>query len=146
MVARVDPSLQLVKSDLVIALHSSTLGDIVDSQRQVGSCQIISFCRWSTSHVSSECWRYLRNGHEKSIPMNLDDAAGGDIEPQQYWFETELTQVRVTNSQPHRTPPHAGGRFFLSSLQSPQWGLILRHCELCLRSGLPAADYEGRSS
>jgi len=44
--------------------------------------------------------------------MNLEDASGGDIEPQRYWFESELTQVRVTHSQPHRTPPNAGGGFF----------------------------------
>ena len=68
--------------------------------------------------------------------MNLDDASGGDIETQPYWFESELTQVSVTHSQPHCTPPNAGGRFPLSSLQSPQWGLIVRHCELCLRSSL----------
>jgi len=78
--------------------------------------------------------------------MNLDDPSVVDIEPQRYWFESELTQVSVTQSQPHRTPPNAGGRFLLSSLQSPQWGLILRHCELCLRSSLRAADNEGRSS
>ena len=59
--------------------------------------------------------------------MNIHDASGGDIEPQRYWCETELTQVSVTNSQPHRTPPNAGGRFLLSS---PQSGLILRHCSI----------------
>ena len=78
--------------------------------------------------------------------MNLDDASGGDIEPQRYWFESELTQVGVTHSQPHLTPPNVGGKFLLSSLQSPHWGLILRHCELCLRLSLRAADNEGRSS
>jgi len=78
--------------------------------------------------------------------MNLEDASGDDIEPQRYWFESDLTQVSVTHSQPHRTPPHAGGRFLLSSEQSPQWGLILHDCELCLRSSIRAADNKGRSS
>jgi len=78
--------------------------------------------------------------------MNLDDASGDDIEPQRYWFESELTQVSVTHSQPHRTSPNAGGRFLLSSRQSRQWGLILRHCELCLRSSIRAAENEGGSS
>jgi len=78
--------------------------------------------------------------------MNLDDASGGDIEPQRYWFESELTLVSISHLQPHRTSPNVGGRVLLSSSQSPQWGLILRHCELCLRSSLRAADNEGRSS
>ena len=78
--------------------------------------------------------------------MNLDDTSVGDIEPQRYWFESEVTQVSVTHSQPHHTPPNAGGRFLLSSLQSPQWGLIQCHCELCLRSSQRAAGNEGRSS
>jgi len=43
--------------------------------------------------------------------MNLDDASGGDIQPQQYWFERELTQVSVTHSQLYRTLPNALGRF-----------------------------------
>ena len=43
--------------------------------------------------------------------MNLDDASGGDIEPKQYWFENELTQVSVTDSTPHRTAPNAEARF-----------------------------------
>jgi len=144
--AQVDPSLQVVKSHQVVALHSSILGDIVDSEPRVGSRRMISFCRQSTWHVSSECWPYLRNGHWTRIRMKLDDASGGDIEPQGYWFESELTQVSVTHSQPHCTPPNAGGRFLLSSLQSQQWGLILRHSELCLCSSLQAADNEGRSS
>jgi len=55
--------------------------------------------------------------------MNLDDASGGDIESQQYWFERELTQVSIPHSQPHRTPPNAGGRFLLSSLESPNRAL-----------------------
>ena len=55
--------------------------------------------------------------------MNLNDASGGDIEPQQYWFESKLTQVSVPHSQPHCTPPNAGGRFLLSSLQSPNGAL-----------------------
>jgi len=45
MMARVDPSLQVVESHLVIALHSSILGDIVDSEPQVASRRIISFGR-----------------------------------------------------------------------------------------------------
>jgi len=61
--------------------------------------------------------------------MNLDDASGGDIEPQRYWLESELTQVSVPYSQAHRTLPNAGGRFLVSSLESRQWGLILCHCE-----------------
>ena len=48
MTARVDPSLQVVKSHQVIGLHSSTLGDIVDSEPQVDSRGIISFSRYST--------------------------------------------------------------------------------------------------
>jgi len=78
--------------------------------------------------------------------MNLDDASGGDIEPERYLFESELTQVSIPHSQPHHTLPNVGGRFLLSSLQSPQWGLILRYCQLCLRSSLRAADNEGRLS
>jgi len=45
MMARVDPSLQVVKSCQVIALHSSILGDIVDSEPRVGSRGIISVYR-----------------------------------------------------------------------------------------------------
>ena len=60
--------------------------------------------------------------------MNLDDASGGDVQPQGYWFESELTQVSIKHSQPHRTPPNAGGKFHMSSLQSQQWGPILCHC------------------
>jgi len=41
--------------------------------------------------------------------MNLDDASGGDMEPQRYWFESELTQVSVTHSQPHSTPAKCVG-------------------------------------
>jgi len=51
--------------------------------------------------------------------MNLADPSGGDIEPQRHWFESEQTQVSIPQSQLHRTPPTAGGRFYLSSLQSP---------------------------
>jgi len=43
MMARVDPSLQVVKFRQVIALHSSILGDIVDSEPRVGSRGMISF-------------------------------------------------------------------------------------------------------
>jgi len=45
--------------------------------------------------------------------MNLDDAAGGDFEPQGYCFESELTQASV--SQPHCTPPNAGERVTIKS-------------------------------
>jgi len=45
MMARVDPSLREVKSHQVIAHHSLLLGDIGDTERQVGSRQIMSFCR-----------------------------------------------------------------------------------------------------
>jgi len=45
MMAWVDPSLQVVKSHQVVALHSMILGDIVDSEPQVGSRQMISFRR-----------------------------------------------------------------------------------------------------
>jgi len=48
MMARVNPSLQEVKSREVIALHSLILGDIVDSEPRVGSRRIISLCRYST--------------------------------------------------------------------------------------------------
>jgi hypothetical protein len=44
--------------------------------------------------------------------MNLDDASGGDIEPQRYSFESKLSQVGVTHSEPYCTPPNAGGGFF----------------------------------
>jgi len=37
MMAQVDPSLQVVKPHQVIPLHSSILGDIVDSEPRVGS-------------------------------------------------------------------------------------------------------------
>jgi len=144
--AQVDPSQQVDKSHQVVTLHSSILGDIVDSEPWVGSHRIISFCRYSTWHVSGECWPYLRNEHWTRIRMNLDDDPGGDIEHQQCWFERALTEVSVTHSQLHRTPPNAGGSYLSSSLQSPQWGLILRHCELCLRTCLRAADTEGSSS
>jgi len=40
MMAQVDPILQVVNSRQVIALHSSTVGDIVDSEPRVGSRQI----------------------------------------------------------------------------------------------------------
>jgi len=49
--------------------------------------------------------------------MNLDDGSGGDIEPERFWFERERTQVSVTHSQPHHSPPNAGARFLLSPLQ-----------------------------
>jgi len=130
MIAQVDPSLQVVKSLQVIALHSSILGDIGNSEPRVSSCQIISICRWTTLHVSGECWPYVWNSHWRRIWINLDDASEGDIEPEQYWFESELTQVSITYSQPHSTSPNAGGRFFLSSLQSTQWGFILHHCSI----------------
>jgi len=146
MMARVDPSMQVVLSHQVIAFHSWILGDIVDSVPGVGSRQIIAICRWSTWHVSGKCWPYLGNGHWTCNRMNLNDASGGDIEPQRYWFETKLTQAIVTHSQPHHTRPNVRGRFLLLSALSPQWGLILCHCELCLHSSLPAADNEGRSS
>jgi hypothetical protein len=45
MMAQGDPSRQVVESRWVIALHSSILGDIVDSELPVGSRCIISFCR-----------------------------------------------------------------------------------------------------
>jgi len=48
MMARVDPSLQEVKSRQVITPHSWIMGDIVDSEPRVGSRRIISFCRYST--------------------------------------------------------------------------------------------------
>jgi len=146
MMARVDPSLQVVKSHQVIALHSLIFGDNVDSEPQVGSRRIMSFCRLSTGHVFGECWPHSRHGHWTRIQINFDDASGGDIDPQRYWFESELTQVSVTHSQQHQTLPNAGGRFRLSSLQSPQWGRILRHCELYQHSSLRADDNEGRFS
>jgi len=37
MMARVDRSVQVVKSHQVVALHSSRLGDIVDTEPRVGS-------------------------------------------------------------------------------------------------------------
>jgi hypothetical protein len=134
------------KSHQVIALHSSILGDSVDSELRVSYRQIISICRLSTWHGSGACLPYLRNGHWIGIRMNLDNASGGDIEPQWYWFESEPTQVSIRHLQPHRTPPNAVGRVVLSSLQSPQWGLILRQSELWLRSSLRAADNKGWSS
>jgi hypothetical protein len=47
-----------------------------------------------------------------SVLMNLDDALGGMVvarfEPQGYLFESELTltQVGVSLSKPHHTPPN----------------------------------------
>jgi len=43
MMARVNPSLQVVKSHQVIAFNSSILGDIVDSDYRVGFRRILSF-------------------------------------------------------------------------------------------------------
>jgi len=126
--AWVDRSMQVVKSHQVIALYWSILGDIVDSDPWAGSRRNRFFWRESTWYVPGECWPYLRNDHWTHIWMNLDDAAGGDIESQRYWFESELTPVSVTHPQPHRTPPNEGWSILLSSLQSPQRGLILRHC------------------
>jgi len=128
LMALVDPILQVVESHQAIALHSAISGGILDCGPRVGSRRIISLCRSSTWHVSSECWPYLRNGHWTRIPMNLDDASGGDIEPQRYWLECELTQVGITHSQPQHTPPNGRGRFLLSTLRSPKWGLLLCHC------------------
>jgi hypothetical protein len=41
--SRVNPGLQVVESHQVIAPHPSILGDIVDTEPQVVSCQIVSF-------------------------------------------------------------------------------------------------------
>jgi hypothetical protein len=71
--------------------------------------------------------------------MNLDDGSGVDIDPQLYWHESELTQVSVTQSQQHRTPPNVVGRFFLSSLQSLQLGHILGHCGTVSYTYAPAS-------
>ena len=49
--------------------------------------------------------------------MNLDNASGGDLDPQ-YWFERELIQVRVSHSQPHRTAPNAGEGYHIVNLRS----------------------------
>jgi len=43
MMASVDSNLPVVQSHQVIALHSSILGDIVDSEPRVGSHRMISF-------------------------------------------------------------------------------------------------------
>jgi len=45
MMAQGEGSLQVVESRWEIALYSSILGDIVDSELPVGSRCIISFCR-----------------------------------------------------------------------------------------------------
>jgi len=45
MSAQVNYSLQVVQSSQVVACLSAILGDIVDSEPRVGSCQIVSFCR-----------------------------------------------------------------------------------------------------
>jgi len=43
MMSRVDPILPVVKSNQVLALHSSILGDIVDSEPRGSTCRIICF-------------------------------------------------------------------------------------------------------
>jgi hypothetical protein len=47
MMSQGDPSWQVIESHRVIALHSSILGDIVDSELPVSSRRIISFCKES---------------------------------------------------------------------------------------------------
>jgi len=41
------------------------------------------------------------------LKMNLDDASGGDLKPQESWLHSELTQFSVSHSQLHRMPPNA---------------------------------------
>jgi hypothetical protein len=42
-----------------------------------------------------------------SVLTNLGDAFGGaGFEHQGYWFEGKLTQVSVSLSNPHHTPPN----------------------------------------
>ena len=48
----------------------------------------------------------MRNDKQTRIRMNPDNASWGDEEPQGYWFESELTQVSV--SQLHCTLHNAG--------------------------------------
>jgi hypothetical protein len=55
MMGQGKPSRQVVESCWVIAFDSSILGGIVDSKLPVGFHFIISFCRRSMYHVSSEC-------------------------------------------------------------------------------------------
>jgi hypothetical protein len=96
--------------------------------------------------VWGKCWPYLKNCHWTRIRMNINDVSESDIEPHRDGFESELTLVSLTHRQPHCTPPNAGWRLLLSSLQSTQWGLILLHCELYLPLSPWAADNSGRSS
>jgi len=63
MMAQGEGSLQVLESCWVIGLHSSISSDIVDSELPVGSHCRISFCKYSISHVSGECWPYLRIAH-----------------------------------------------------------------------------------
>jgi len=110
--ARVDPILQVVKSNQVIAIHSSILGDIVDWELRVGSHRMISFYRSGTYHVSGECWPYSRNGLWTCIWMHLNNASSrGNLEPQGYW-------VSVWHSQPHRTLPNVGEGLNIITLPS----------------------------
>jgi len=108
MMAGVDCSLQMAQSYQAMALNSSRLSDIVDGLPEVNSRWIISFCRSSTQHVSIKCWQYSRKGQWTCIQIHLDVASGGDMEPQWYLFESELTQVGKSHSQPYRTMPNAG--------------------------------------
>jgi len=54
MMAQGDLSPQVVESHCVIALRSSILGDIVDTEVPVGSRYISCFCRHSSWHICSK--------------------------------------------------------------------------------------------
>jgi len=113
--ARVDSILQAVKSGQVIALQLSIMGEIVDSEPRVCSCWSICFCRLSTEHVAGECWQYFRNGHWARIRIHCN-ASRGWFTVSEYLFSTEITQVSVTHSLQHRTPPNVGD---IGKLQPP---------------------------
>jgi hypothetical protein len=112
MTARVEHILQVVKSRQETAIHSSILGDTVDGEPPVRRHRIISFWRYSTQHVSGECWSYSRIGQWTRIQMHLDDAsARGTLERQRYW-------VTVWHSRSHRTPANVRERSNIITLRS----------------------------
>jgi len=78
--AWVDHSLQLVKSCCVIYLLSTILRDCVGTEHSVGFCRKDCCCRCCSEHVSGECCPHLGNGHCRCIWMNLNYAAGVDLD------------------------------------------------------------------
>jgi hypothetical protein len=76
MKAQGDPSRQMVESHWEMALHSFTLGDIIDSRLLVGSrCIIYSPDR--ASHMFPTSVDHLRE--MLSVLTNLDESLGGMV-------------------------------------------------------------------